>query len=80
MAANPWDIDLPTVWWIVWVFAFFIGEAIGARYGDEMFTHHIWWVRNWAYQTGSTIVLFLIYALLLWINFHFIREGWRFFQ
>lgn len=80
MRTNPWDIDLPTIWWVAWILAFFVGEWIGSRYGNEMLTHHIWWVRNWAGQRGATIVLFLIYAVLAWINWHFIKEGWWFFR
>ena len=73
---NPWDLDLTTWWWIVWIVAFFVGEYLGARQGNEMFTHHIWWLRN----TGASIVLFLLFALLLWLNWHFFVEGWHFFQ
>ena len=72
MTSNPWDLDLTTWWWIVWIVMFFVGEWLG-RSDYEQFTHHIWWLRN----TGASIVLFLLYALLAWINWHFIVEGWR---
>lgn len=76
---NPWDWDLPTFLWVGWMIQFFVYEWIGSRYGNEMFTHHVWWVRNWAWKEGATIVIFLLYAILAWLVFHFVREGWRFF-
>ena len=80
MRASPWDIDLPTIWWIIWIGWFLVGEYIGYLYGGEMFTHHVWWVRNWAAKENATIIIFLLLAILLWVNFHFIREGWRYFS
>lgn len=77
---NPWDLDGPTIFWIIWGIAFFVGEYWGRQYGNEMLTHHIWWVRNWASQTGASIILFLMGSILLWINWHFWIEGWKFFK
>ena len=79
MRSKPWDLALPTFLWIGWIVQFFLYEWLGARYGNEMLTHHIWWVRNWSYKEGATVVLFLMYALLAWAVYHFVREGWRFF-
>ena len=73
--ANPLDWDFMTGWWIVWAVMFFVGEIIGARQG-EMLSHHIWWLRN----NGGSIVFFLILGILMWLNYHFIIEGWRVFR
>lgn len=80
MSRNPWDLDLTTWWWIIWMAWFAVGEYLGAKEGNEMFTHHMWWIRNWAGQRGATIVVFLFFAILAWLNWHFILEGWAFFQ
>ncbi len=77
---NPWDWDFTTVFWVVWILAFFVGEILGRAEGNEMLTHHIWWIRNWSNHTGASIVLFLMFALLAWLNWHFIIEGWKFFK
>lgn len=73
---SPLDWDFMTAYWLAWTLAFFLGEYLGYREGNEMLSHHIWYIRN----TGDSIVLFMMYAILAWINYHFIVEGWRLFR
>lgn len=74
--ANPFDLDWITIAWFFWLVQFAIYEYFGIKYGNETLSHHLWYIRN----TGVSIVRFLFFALLLWINWHFIREGWNFFR
>ena len=69
---DTWDLDLTTWWWIVWSAMFFVGEWLG-RSDYEQFTHHVWAIRN----TRFSLVLFFLYAILGWINWHFLVEGWK---
>lgn len=67
---NPLTWDLPTAYWSVWIFLFFLGEYL-FRDG-QMLSHHIWHLRN----NGPSIIVFLMGAILLWLNYHFLFEGW----